>query len=92
MAGKTRGYAAYKVADHVNVHEATGLGVYCNFVADPSIVLESAIEVPNKPGVKIASVTTISLGQDKGVIAHPVNDAGPAARPGAIKQILVRYP
>jgi hypothetical protein len=92
MAGKTRGWAAYKVADHVNVHEATGLGVYCNFVADPSIVLESAIEVPRKPGVKINSVTTISLGQDKGIIAHLVNDAGPAARPGAIKQTLVRYP
>ena len=92
MAGKTRGWAAYKVADHVNMHEATGLGVYCNFVADPSIVLESAIEVPKKPGVKITSVTAISLGQDKGTIAHLVNDVGPAARPGAIKQILVRYP
>jgi hypothetical protein len=92
MAGTTRGWAAYKVADHVNVHVATGLGIYCNFVADPSIVLESAIEVPKKPGVKIASVTTISLGQDKGTIAHLVNDVGPAARPGAIKQTLVRYP
>jgi hypothetical protein len=92
MAGKTRGYAAYKVADHVRVHEATGLGVYCNFVANPSIVLESAIEVPKAPGVKITSVTTISLGQDKGVIAHLVNDVGPAARPGAIKQVLAHYP
>lgn len=92
MAGKTRGWAAYKVADHVNQHEATGLGIYCNFVADPSIVLESAIEVPRKPGVKISSVTTISLGQDKGTIAHLVNDAGPAARPGAIKQTLSNYP
>jgi hypothetical protein len=92
MAGRTRGWAAYKVADHVNVHEATGLGVYCNFVADPSIILESAIEVPKKPGVRITSVTTISLGQDKGTIAHLVNDVGPAARPGAIKQTLVRYP
>jgi hypothetical protein len=92
MAGKTRGWAAYKVADHVNVHEATGLGVYCNFVADPSIVLESAIEVPKKPGVKITSVTTISLGEDKGTIAHLVNDVGHAARPGAIKQVLKHYP
>ena len=85
MAGKTRGWAAYKVADHVERHEAVGLGIYANFAADPSIVLESAIEAPSKPGVRFASVTTISLGGGKGTIAHLVNDAGGAARLGAIR-------
>jgi hypothetical protein len=37
-------------------------------------------------------VTTISLGGGKGTIAHLVNDAGAAARPGAIRQTLARYP
>lgn len=92
MAGATRGWAAYKVADHVEDHHAVGLGVYANFTADPRIVLESAVEVPRKPNVRVAHVTTISLGGGKGTIAHLVNEAGAAARPGAIRQTLLRYP
>ena len=87
-----RGWAAYKVADHVRHHEATGMGVYANFTADPSIVLHSAVKVPDTPGVRIANVTTISLGDGKGTIAHLVNDAGEAARPGATRQTLRAYP
>ncbi|MDB5680932.1 MAG: transporter [Sphingomonas bacterium] len=92
MAGKTRGWAAYKVADSVADHQAIAMGIYANFTADPSIVLDSAIEAPRKPGVRFANITTISLGGGKGTIAHIVNDAGEAARPGAIKQVLVSYP
>jgi hypothetical protein len=92
MAGKTRGWAAYKVADQVEQHHAVGLGIYANFTADPSIVLESAIEAPRKPGIRFDSVTTISLGGGKGTIAHLVNEAGAAARPGAIRQTLAHYP
>ncbi|RYY47869.1 MAG: adenylyl cyclase [Sphingomonadales bacterium] len=92
MAGTTRGWAAYKVADHVKMHEATAMGIYANFTADPSIVLESAVEAPRTPGVRFRNVTTISLGGGKGTIAHLVNEAGEAARPGAIRQTLVRYP
>nr|WP_294170172.1 adenylyl cyclase [uncultured Sphingomonas sp.] len=92
MAGTTRGWAAYKVADHVREHHAVGLGVYANFTADPSIVLENAVEAPRRPGVRFDHVTTISLGGGKGTIAHLVNGVGPAARPGAVRQTLVRYP
>jgi hypothetical protein len=92
MAGGTRGWAAYKVGDHVQRHEAVGMGVYANFTADPGIVLESAIEGPPRPGVRFGSVTTISLGGGKGTITHLVNEAGAAARPGAIRQTLKRYP
>jgi hypothetical protein len=91
-AGKTRGWAAYKVADAVDDHQAIAMGIYANFTADPSIVLDSAVEAPRKPGVRFANVTTISLGGGKGTIAHLVNDAGAAARPGAIKQTLIAYP
>ena len=92
IAGQTRGWAAYKVADTVTAHDATGLGIYANFTADPSIVLESAIEAPRRPGVRFSSITTISLGTGQGTIAHLVNDVGDAARPGAIRQTLTRYP
>ncbi|WP_375287638.1 adenylyl cyclase [Sphingomonas sp.] len=92
MAGETRGWAAYKVADHVTQHRAVGMGVYANFTADPSIVVDSAIEAPRVPGVTFESVTTISLGGGMGTIAHIVNEAGAAAKPGAIRQTLRRYP
>jgi hypothetical protein len=91
MAGSTRGWAAYKVADHVKAHEAIGLGVYSNFTADPSIVLDSAIEAPRTPGVRFSHVTTISLG-GVGTIQHLVNGTGPSARRGAVRQTLIRYP
>jgi len=91
MAGTTRGWAAYKVADRVEDHRAVALGIYANFTADPSIVVESAIEAPPRPGVRFENVTTISLGGGKGTIAHLINEAGAAARPGATKQTLVRY-
>ena len=90
-ADSDRGWAAYKVADGVRRHEAVGMGVYANFTADPSIVLASAIEVPEVPGVRVANVTTISLGGGKGTIAHLVNDAGKPAAPGSIRQTLVSY-
>jgi hypothetical protein len=86
------GWAAYKVADHVRHHEAVGMGVYANFIKDPSIVLSSAIEVPDTPGVQISDVTTISLGGGSGTVAHPVNGAGSAARAGSIRQTLRQYP
>lgn len=89
-AGK--GWASYKVAETVREHDATGLGIYANFTADPAIVLASAIEAPRQPGVRFTSITTISLGGGKGTIAHLVNDAGGTARAGAIRQTLVRYP
>jgi hypothetical protein len=90
-ADSDRGWAAYKVADGVRRHEAVGMGVYANFTADPSIVLASAVEVPDAPGVRVANVTTISLGGGKGTIAHLVNDAGKPAAPGSIRQTLVSY-
>ena len=91
MAGTTRGWAAYKVADHVQVHQATGLGIYSNFTADPSIVLENAIEAPRRAGVRFSQVTTIALG-GVGTIQHLVNGMGAAARPRAVRQTLLRYP
>ena len=90
-ADSDRGWAAYKVADRVRRHEAVGMGVYANFTADPSIALASAIETPEAPGIRVSSVTTISLGGGKGTIAHLVNGAGQAAKPGSIRQTLADY-
>lgn len=68
------------------------MGIYANFTADPSIIVDSAIEAPRKPGIRFDSITTISLGGGKGTIAHIVNDVGQAATKGAIRQTLTHYP
>ena len=60
------------------------MGLYADLTADPTIVLESAVEVPHTPGVVVENVTTISPGGGMGTIAHAVNEAGAAAKPGAV--------
>jgi hypothetical protein len=87
-----RGYAAYKVADSVTSHEAWGVGSYCNFTADPSIVAEHGFETPNRAGVRFHDLLTVSLG-GMGTIAHVVNDVGAAATGTATVPVnVVSYP
>ncbi|WHY17218.1 discoidin domain-containing protein [Paenibacillus sp. G2S3] len=74
--GTVNGYASYKVADSVTSHEAWGLGVY-SFFRDAPVKLESAIEVPNVPGVKIHHATSIWLSGTAGSeITHIINNIG----------------
>ncbi|WP_155368604.1 discoidin domain-containing protein [Catellatospora vulcania] len=85
-----RGYAAYKVADSVTSHEAWGLGSYCVFTADPSIVAERGFEAPVNPNVKFHSLLTISFG--KGSIEHVVNNTG-ASTGTTVKPVnIVSFP
>ncbi|GAA0380238.1 discoidin domain-containing protein [Microbispora corallina] len=92
MNGSTRGYAAYKVGSNVTSHEAWGLGSYCNFTADPSIVADHAFESPTASGVKFHDLLTVSLG-GKGTIAHVINNTGGAAQGTATTPVnVVSYP
>nr|WP_184833134.1 discoidin domain-containing protein [Allocatelliglobosispora scoriae] len=91
MNGTTRGYAAYKVADSVTTHEAWGLGSYCVFTADLSIVGERAFEVPNTPGVKFHNMVIVSLG-GQGTINHVINNTGGPAGPAVNTVYLTNYP
>ena len=72
------GYAAYKVSDGVTQHDAWGLGSYCVFTTDPSIEVTNGFEVPNAAGVKLHSISTVSLG-GQGSYAHVINGTGPRA-------------
>ncbi|MBH0247923.1 coagulation factor 5/8 type domain-containing protein, partial [Streptomyces cavourensis] len=38
--GNTKGYAAYRVDDSVEQHEGWGLGSYCYYNVDPTIIQE----------------------------------------------------
>jgi hypothetical protein len=91
MNGSTRGYAAYKVADSVNDHQAWGLGSYCVFTLDESVVGERAFEVPVKPGIRFTNMVTVSLG-GQGTINRIINDKGGTARRGAEIQYLTSGP
>jgi Ricin-type beta-trefoil lectin domain len=91
MNGSTRGYAAYKVANGVTSHEAWGLGVYCYFNVNSSIVADRAIEVPDTSGVRLHDMVTVSLG-GVGTITHIVNNTGGPSNSGNSVADLVSYP
>lgn len=81
-----RGFAGYKVADGVNTHQALGLGVYCVFTKAP-VLLHSAIEAPDKPGVVLRNMITVRLGGQPGSgIVHTLNERGD----GATKEFSTR--
>ncbi len=76
MNGKTRGFASYKVADHVRTHEAWGVGVYAVFHQTP-VILDNAVESPPAPGVKFHHLVTLRLNRQVGSgIAHVINGVG----------------
>jgi len=67
-SGKVKGWASYKVANHVNNHFAIGLGCYgvfnrtgSNRSQSESVFMDNAIEVPNKPNVWIHHVIITEL-------------------------------
>ncbi|MFF1717985.1 discoidin domain-containing protein [Streptomyces sviceus] len=86
------GYAAYKVADTVTQHEAWGLGSYCNYTSDPSIVQHHGFQVPVRSGVKMHDLLVISLG-GKGQYAHVVNDTGaPTSGTDTVPSKVTQFP
>ncbi|MFG3585536.1 discoidin domain-containing protein [Streptomyces sp. NPDC047990] len=86
------GYAAYKVADSVNVHEAWGLGSYCNFTSDPTIVQQHGFQVPVKTGIKMHDILVISLG-GKGQYAHVINNTGsPTSGTDTVPSKITQFP
>jgi hypothetical protein len=76
------GYAAYKVADTVKVHQLWGGGAYIFTNVDPTIHATHGFEVPVTPGVQLRGLLTVQLGA--GTIDHVVNDTGAPVNAGAI--------
>ncbi len=61
--GTVKGYAAYKVADHVQYHEASMLGIYDVFVNTngAEIAIDNSIETPNSSGVTIHNACNVNI-------------------------------
>ncbi len=91
MNGPGKGYPAYKVADTVTTHEAWGVGSYCFFEKNSSIVSDHGFEVPNKPGVKMHNLLTVSTG-GKGTISNVINNVGGATGKDTVPRYLSEYP
>ena len=90
--GGVLGYAAYKVADSVRTHEAWGLGSYIYTNVNPTLHATNGFEVPNRPGVRMHDLLTVSLNK-AGTIDHVVNGVGAAVTPDrAGPEYVVSYP
>ncbi|MFD4959561.1 discoidin domain-containing protein [Microbacterium sp. NPDC058389] len=73
--GDRLGWAGYRVGDDVQQHDAWAMGVYSYNNVDPSIVTESGFQVPERPGIRLRNLLTVSLGGN-GIINHVVNGIG----------------
>jgi hypothetical protein len=91
MNGSSKGYAAYKVASTVTTHEAWGVGSYCFFNVNSSVVADHAFEVPQVAGVKFHDLVTVSLG-GTGTISHIINSTGGPSNSSTNVANLVSYP
>ncbi|MDR4888382.1 family 16 glycosylhydrolase [Fredinandcohnia sp. QZ13] len=89
--GTVNGYASYKVAESVTTHEAYGLGIY-SFFRDAAVKLNSAIEVPYTPGVKVKHATSVFLaGMAGSEITHIVNNFGEAVTYAGHRKTITEY-
>jgi hypothetical protein len=91
MNGSAKGYPAYKVGASVTTHEAWGLGSYCYFSSNSSVVADHAFEVPNVSGVKFHDMVTVSLG-GVGTISHIINSTGGPSNSSTNVANLTNYP
>ncbi|SFW92031.1 RICIN domain-containing protein [Amycolatopsis australiensis] len=91
MNGSTPGFSAYRVGPDVTGHEAWGLGRYCYFSTNPSVVGAHAFEAPNTRGARFHDMVTVSLNH-QGTITHVINNTGPATPSGTEAVDLVSYP
>ncbi|MEU7057590.1 coagulation factor 5/8 type domain-containing protein [Streptomyces sp. NPDC046197] len=90
--GPVKGYAAYKVGDDVTTHEGWGLGSYCYYDVDPTIVQHNGFAAPDRPGVRFHDLLVVSLGGN-GQYEHVINDTGAATSgTSTTPSTVVSYP
>ncbi|MFE9772150.1 coagulation factor 5/8 type domain-containing protein [Streptomyces sp. NPDC005931] len=90
--GSIKGYAAYKVADHVTTHEGWGMGSYCYYNVDPTIVQHHGFAAPTRPGVRFHDLLVVSL-SGHGQYECVINDTGtPTSGTTTVPSTVVSYP
>ncbi|MER8225984.1 coagulation factor 5/8 type domain-containing protein [Streptomyces sp. NPDC094143] len=90
--GSIKGYAAYRVGDNVTSHEGWGLGSYCYYNVDPTIVQHHGFAAPTRPGVRFHDLLVVSLGGN-GQYECVINDTGaPTSGTSTVPSTVVSYP
>ena len=75
----------------VTTHQAYGLGSYCYFNVNKSVVADHAFETPTGSGIGFHDILTVSLG-GVGVIEYVVNETGGATPSNTTPVDVVSYP
>jgi hypothetical protein len=87
--GKVNGYASIKISDEVDKFESYGIGIYC-YNRDADIKINSAVEAPDKDGVKLHNTCTVRL-NGQGEITHIINNEGEATENGGNAYKILEY-
>lgn len=87
--GEMEGYASFYVAEDVQKFEAWGLGVYL-YNRDMPVVLNTAIEVPDREGVKVHHICTVMLNGYPGM-RHAINNCGGSVTYAVEREIICEY-
>lgn len=87
--GQRNGYASIYVAEDAEDFFATGLGIYL-YNRDAAVTLQSAMEIPDRPGVRVEHICTVMLTGNPGM-EHIINDSGEAVMYAGQRQILLEY-
>ncbi len=87
--GAVDGYASFFVADEVEQFEAWGLGIYL-YNRDTAVNLHSAMEIPDREGVKVHNICTVMLTGYPGM-EHVINDSGEAVTAAGQRQVICEY-
>lgn len=87
--GAVDGYASFFVADEVEQFEAWGLGIYL-YNRDTAVNLHSAMEIPDREGVKVHNICTVMLTGYPGM-EHVINDSGEAVTAAGERQVICEY-
>jgi hypothetical protein len=90
MDGSSDGYPSINLASSVTSFQAYGLGVYCNFDVNSSVVSANALTSPSSSGVQWHDMVTISLGGE-GTISHIINGQGSTVSSSNEKADLTSY-
>ncbi len=87
--GTRRGYSSIFVADDVEQFEAWGLGIYL-YNRDAKVCLESAMEIPDRTGVKVHNICTVLLTGNPGM-NHVINDQGGSVYSPSERKVICEY-
>ncbi|MBP5318500.1 MAG: hypothetical protein J6Y77_03765, partial [Paludibacteraceae bacterium] len=79
--GTVKGYASYKVGDHVKEHYASMMGIYDVFTktGGAEIVAENSIEVPQRTGVHIHHACNFGISRHGGGFNYVINGQVPSS-------------